>query len=333
MFEAGGAGVKSLWQSCLPHILVILETLRYAHSRSHGIDQRWLIQPGNSVWWLSLSKIHQRRPGSTARLGRVDLKRALGRSDGLAKQLVLSRRTFFWDTSSSSSSDKVLSLTLSSVFRAAEKLTGEPSLMQDSEEEDLLTGERERVESLVSSKTLVRLTGVLGRLSGVLECLTGVSGLLGGDWSWVVVGVWTTGLDWASVAVAPSILRCMRVHIDMKSSKVAWLILLGIDGKMRLLTSETMETSCLSTGAFPAGVPWAAGPSSLAESSRAETCGCAESSPAESCGSAESSPAEFCGRSESAAAGSWCCAESATVAESYTISGSSTSDQRPPADS
>ena len=45
-------------------------------------------------------------------------------------------------------------------------------------------------------------------------------------------------------------------------------MLLGIDGNMRLLTSETMEASCLSIGAVPAGVPWAAGPSILAELSR-----------------------------------------------------------------
>ena len=119
----------------------------------------------------------------------------------------------------------------------------------------------------------------------------------------------------------------------MKSNSVSWLILLGIDGKMRLLTSETMELSCLSTGAVSAGVPWAAGPSLLAESSRVESCGCAKSSPAESCGSAESLPAGFCGLAESTSAGSWCCAESGTVAESYTISGLSTSDPRPPAES
>ena len=42
--------------------------------------------------------------------------------------------TFFWDPSSSSSSEIDLSLTFSSVFRAAEKSTGEASLVQDSEE-------------------------------------------------------------------------------------------------------------------------------------------------------------------------------------------------------
>ena len=71
----------------------------------------------------------------------------------------------------------------------------------------------------------------------------------------------------------PSILCCMRVHGDIKSSKNAWLMFLGRDGNMRLLTSETMEVSCRATGTVPAGVPWAAGPSPLAELSRAESCG------------------------------------------------------------
>ena len=62
------------------------------------------------------------------------------------------------------------------MFRAAEKLTGEVSLVQDSEEEDLLMEDRERVESLDSIPL-----GILGRLSGVLERLTGVSDLLGGE--------------------------------------------------------------------------------------------------------------------------------------------------------
>ena len=56
---------------------------------NNGINQRWLIQPGNSVWRLRLSKIHQRRPGSPARLGRVDLESAFGWRHSLLKQLVL----------------------------------------------------------------------------------------------------------------------------------------------------------------------------------------------------------------------------------------------------
>ena len=66
------------------------------------------------------------------------------------------------------------------MFRAAEKSTGDASLEQDSEKDDLLMGDIDRVESLDSSIPLARLTGVLGRLSGVLERLTGVPDLLGG---------------------------------------------------------------------------------------------------------------------------------------------------------
>ena len=163
-------------------------------------------------------------------------------------------------------------------------------------------GDRERVESLDSSIPLERLTGVLERLTGVLECSTGVLDPLGGVWSSLVEGVWSTGLDWVSGTGKPkSILRCNRAILDINSSKLAWLMLLGRNRKSKLLTSETMEVSCTAAGVVPAGIPWATGSSSLAESSTAESCGCAESAPAGSCS----------------------CAGSATHAELSTISGSS----------
>ena len=93
--------------------------------------------------------------------------------------------TFFWAPSSSSSSIMDLSLTLSSESRAAKKFTGEASLGGESDDEDLLMGEQERVDSLVSSNPLILLTGVLGRLSGVLG---GVLDLLGGVSSSLGVG-------------------------------------------------------------------------------------------------------------------------------------------------
>ena len=93
MFEGRAAGVAGLWQRCLLHLLIVLEALGYTCCRRHDIDQRRLIQPGNSVWRLRLSKIHQQRPGSPARLGRVDLESAFGWSHSLSKQLVLSS----WD--------------------------------------------------------------------------------------------------------------------------------------------------------------------------------------------------------------------------------------------
>ena len=126
-------------------------------------------------------------------------------------------------------------------------------------------GDLDRVELLDSSIPLGRLTGVLHLLRGV--------------WSSLGVGVWTTGLDWVSgTGITLSILRFMRVHIDIKSSKLVWLICLGRDGNSKLLASETMVVSpCWSgvtalTGVVPAGVPWATGPASLAESSTAESC-------------------------------------------------------------
>ena len=102
-------------------------------------------------------------------------------------------------------------------------------------------GELQRVESLDSSKTLDRLTGVLGRRSGVLG---GVLDFRGGVSSSLGVGVvdWAAGLTWVyGTAIYVSNLRCMNVHIDMKSSSWVWLIFLGIDGKMRPLTSDDKD--------------------------------------------------------------------------------------------
>ena len=261
MLEGRGAGVKCLRQSCLLHVLVLLEALCYARCRGHGVHKRRLVQPWDSVCDLTLFYIHQRCPGN-------------------------------WDPSSSFSSETDLSLTISSVSNSVEKSTGEASLGAESEEEDLLIRDREWVESLDLSIPLEHLTGVLGRLSGVLECLTGVLDRLGGVWSSLVIGVWSTGLDWVTGAGKPkSILRCIKVHIDIKSTKLAWSMFLGRDGNSKLLTSETMDASCTAAGVFSAGVPWA---TSLAKSSTAESCGCAESSTAGSCGCAESTPARSC---------------------------------------
>ena len=49
--------------------------------------------------------------------------------------------------------------------------------------------------------------------------------------------------------------------MDIKSINVAWLIEVGIDVKRGLLTPFKMDASCPPNGVFPAGVPWAAGPS------------------------------------------------------------------------
>ena len=105
--------------------------------------------------------------------------------------------------SSSSSSVMDLSLALSSESKADEKFTGEASLGGDSDDDDFLMGERERVDSLVSSITLALLTGVLDYLTGVLGRLSGVLGgildLLGGVSSSLGVGTvdCAAGLTWA----------------------------------------------------------------------------------------------------------------------------------------
>ena len=175
--------------------------------------------------------------------------------------------TFLSSPSSSSSSVIGLSLTLSSGSKAAEKFTGEASLAGESTDVDLVTGERERVHSLVSSTPLALLTGVLARLTGALGRLSGVLGgvsdLLGGVSS---LGAGTVdcaaGLAWASETAIPwSIRRCSKVHMDMKSINVAWLIDVGIDGKRGLLTPVKIDESRPAEGVFLAGVPRAAGSS------------------------------------------------------------------------
>ena len=163
-----------------------------------------------------------------------------------------------------------LSFILSSGSEAAEKFTGDASRAGDLTDEDLETGERDLDDSLVSSNpltlltgVLTHLTGVLGRLSGVLD---GVSDLLG-----VVSSLGTgtvdcaAGLAWASGAIPWSIHRCSKVHMDIKSINIAWLIEVGIDGKSGLLTPVKMEASCPPDGIVPAGVPWAAGPSNTTD--------------------------------------------------------------------
>ena len=271
--------------------------------------------------WLHCRRDPKWRPGRSAWLGGVDLEVTFGRSDSWRNNWYWAAQTFFWEPLSSSSSEMDLSLTLSSESKPAKKLTGEASLGDDSNDDDLLMGERERVESLDSSITLARLTGVLDHLTGVLgrrsSVLAGVLDLLGGVSSSLGVGVvvCATGLAWAyGTAIFGAILRCMRVHIDMKSIKVVWLIALGSDGKSRLLTSDNMHESCPAAGVFPAGVPWATGSSILAGPSTVGSWWCA-------------GPATPAGSSSSCAgpspAGSWWCAGSATSAGSSTISGSS----------
>ena len=163
-----------------------------------------------------------------------------------------------------------LSFILSSGSKAAEKFTGDASRAGDSTDEDLETGERDLDDSLVSSNPLTLLTGVLTHLTGVLGrlcgVLDGVSDLLG-----VVSSLGTGTVDcaarlaWASGAIPWSIHRCSKVHMDIKSINVAWLIEVGIDRKSGLLTPVKMEASCPPDGVVPAGVPWAAGPSNTTD--------------------------------------------------------------------
>ena len=88
---------------------------------------------------------------------------------------------------------------------------------------------------------------------------------------------------------------------------------LGSDGNRRLLTSDNMDESCPAAGVFPAGVPWATGPSTTAGPSTAGFWWCA--GPATPAGSSSSSAGP-------SLADCWL-AGSATSFGSSTMSGSS----------
>ena len=167
---------------------------------------------------------------------------------------------------------------------AAAKLSGDSSRAGDSTDEDLDSGERD----LDSLDSLRCLTGILACLTGVLTFLSGslarlrkeltvlcgvwrnlsgdsgiLSGVLAGmadlllvesclgagaaDWSGGQAGA-TGTLDW-------SIRRCSNVHIDIKSTRVSWLMDLGMEGKSRLLVPVDLEMSGPSPGEVAAGVP------------------------------------------------------------------------------
>ena len=201
----------------------------------------------------------------------------------------------------------------SAVSRAAEKSTGDPSLGEDSDEDDLLIGDLDHVELLDSSISLCLLTGVLD--------------LLGGVWESSVLGVSTVGLFWVSgTGITVSIQRCINIIIDMKSRRLAWLIRLERDGKSKLPSSEIMVEFCPCwsgvwnlAGVVPAGVPWPTGPAPSAETSAAESSRSAESAtPAESssCAGSASAAESSTTAGSSTPAESWSSAESATSAES-----------------
>ena len=165
----------------------------------------------------------------------------------------------FPSPSASSSSENAL---LESMSNAALKLRGDSSRAADSTDEDLGSGERD-LESPDSLWFLDLLTGVLGGLTGVLACLSaslarltrelielcGVWRNLSGDL--VLVGdpagvadlvlsesrsgtgkdAWTVGLMELSGTLGSSMRRWSNVHTDIKSTSVAWLMVLGIEGK------------------------------------------------------------------------------------------------------
>ena len=148
--------------------------------------------------------------------------------------------TFQLDPSSSSPSERDLSLLVSAMSGAAQKFTEEPSLRGDSDDEDLLTGDLERVELLDSSTSLCLLTRVLDLLARVWESL-----VLDDEGHLLKTFPSTGGLSWLSgTGINVSMHLCIKVINDMKSRRLVWLIRLGSDGKIRLPSSEAITESC-----------------------------------------------------------------------------------------
>ena len=278
--EGRGGCVQGLRQCSLLHFFVIFKPLRYTCRRNHCVLKRRLVKPWDSVSHLRITQVQQRRPGSSFVLAGLTLNNPFDVVTACLKIWYWAAEIFLLSPSSSSSSKMDL---LASGSKAGVKLTGDPSRVEDSTDEDLETGERD-LDSLDSLQLLARLTGVLTCLTGVLVDLCGVLGLLSG----VLAGVadllsvesclgagnddWTAGV---SGTLAWSIWRCNNVHIDIQSTSVAWLMDLGIEGKSGLLVPVNMETSGPPPAVVAAEVPcpadsstgWRAGPSDPTRSS------------------------------------------------------------------
>ena len=175
--QCRGDCVQGLRQYSLLYFFVIFKPLRYTCRRKQRVLKRRLVQPRYSVSHLWITQVRQRR---SLCLSRVDFKWSLWRSHSLSEDLVSS----CWDLLTVTVIVLVIRKKplLISGSMAAVKLTGDPSRVGNSTNEDLETGELD-LESRDSLQLLALLTGMLTRLSGVLVDLCGVlrnlSGVLG----------------------------------------------------------------------------------------------------------------------------------------------------------
>ena len=171
---------------------------------------------------------------------------------------------FLLDPSSSSPFKSDLSLVVFPGSSAAEKFTGDPA--GDSEDEDLLTGDLERVELLDSSKSLHLLTGVLDLLAGAWDSL-----VLAVEGDLLTTRLSTGALSaFSGSDITVSTRLCINVIIDIKSNRLVWLISLGNDGKITLPSSEENSGSrpcwagvCDLAGVITAGAICSAGSAPL----------------------------------------------------------------------
>ena len=169
--------------------------------------------------------------------------------------------------SSSSLSESVLSLPVPPGSQAALKSTGDPSLAGDSEVEDVLSRDLERVLILgESTKSRHLLTGVQELLTG--DFVVSLSLYGEGDKSINLFCAGTVeasneGVAVVSGAQVPPKRLCMIIIMDKKSSKPAWLNCLGKDGKNKLPSSHAEPWSA---GVYEPAVSTASGMASFAES-------------------------------------------------------------------
>ena len=227
--ECRGDCVQGLRQCSLLYFFIIFKPLRYTCRRNQRVLKRRLVQPRYSVSHLRITQVQQNALDACFVLAGLTLNDPFDVVTACLKIWYRAAEIFLLSPSSSSSSEKTL---LISGSMAAVKLTGDPSRVGNSTDEDLETGELD-LESRDSLQLLTLLTGVLTRLSGVLVDLCGVlRNLLGvlGLLSGVIAGVadllgvesrlvsgaddWAGGQAGSTGTLDWSILRCSNVHKD-----------------------------------------------------------------------------------------------------------------------
>ena len=284
-----------------------LSPMSYPCRGRHGVLERLLVQPGHSVRNLCLTQVQQRGPFSSHSLGRVDLERPLGRSDSLPEDFILCCRNLLAVTLSILVLRKCsLGIQVQRCIEVEWKLisccglhwrgSGEwgawPGIPWLAVVPRSSHGHSRRSHGVLAcllaslarlTRELIELCGVWRNLSGDLVLVgdpAGVADLvLSESRSGTGKDAWTVGLMELSGTLGSSMRRWSNVHINIKSTSVAWLMVLGMEGKRSgVLVPVWMETSGPPTG-VAAGFSCPADPSTPAAGRGA--------GPSKSCGSSK----------------------------------------------